>query len=282
MTDATAVAASPLDTLQELALDITNVAADASLLKNVGKITEGTEVDVTPLLAKLEERMRANVVSAASYSPKVAQFPQSRAEANDGTGMGETQINRVFGIDPDPLPGETPVPKYDCGTMAKIIMARGLITTIRPGEFAKLFFTVNGLWNNYKGPARAVELTDPSVKPGDWTCFWNNTNYPNVHDMNSSSYIAENVIKVGTDSYYGWNLGPMSYAQWLELLRVKYNTNLINGGTPLPDVGGDLEELQKLIPGYAGLGGVGPGYVRFLDVPKIATKVFDYRTSPSA
>jgi hypothetical protein len=275
---AIAIAGSTYDTLQQLAINITGRAGDASLLGNVGAITPGKQVDVRPLLNKLEERIRQDVVTAANFNGKKARFPDSVEESMGTVGMGEREVNRVFGIDPHPMLPGTPLPAYDCGSMVKIIMARGLIMELQPEEFGKIGFTVNSLWSEHTD-GRDILLED--MKNGDWTCFWNNTNYRNVHNMRRSAYISENVIKTGANLYYGWNLGEKSYAQWLELLRQKYNKGLINGGTPLPDVGGDLEKLKQLIPGYTGQDGIGPGYVKFLDIPEIAKKIFDYRKSVS-
>ena len=52
--------------LADLAKDITGNAADASALGNVGQITRGKQIDVTPLLKILDQRIRDNVKAAAN------------------------------------------------------------------------------------------------------------------------------------------------------------------------------------------------------------------------
>ena len=89
--------------LQQLALDITGNAADASLLGNLGTITKGQEIDVTPLLDKLSANV-AKAAIAASNGPNVAEFPEkgnadiAKNPANyQFNNMQAAQIMSIFG-----------------------------------------------------------------------------------------------------------------------------------------------------------------------------------------
>ena len=115
--------------LQQLAQDITGNAADASLLNNVGTITRGELIDVTPLLTKLDSQIRANTAAAADVSSKAATFGSLIAYKT----MNETAINQVFtGVSSGTLP------VCDCWGMASLEMAEGVISVLKPGEFDEL------------------------------------------------------------------------------------------------------------------------------------------------
>jgi hypothetical protein len=98
MTNAIAVAASKLDTLAELALDITNDARDANELPNPGKIQAGTQVNVVRLLELLSIRTHYGVVAATLFSPKSAYF----GKGNASDGYHESQVMAVFQESPEP------------------------------------------------------------------------------------------------------------------------------------------------------------------------------------
>ncbi len=53
------------ESLAKLAYLVTGHESDSNLLSGVGKIERGTEVDINPLLSKLEERLRDSTVTAA-------------------------------------------------------------------------------------------------------------------------------------------------------------------------------------------------------------------------
>jgi hypothetical protein len=264
--------------LRDLAKQITNNADDARYLHGPTNIKRGDKIDVAPLLKAFEDRIRQDVVDAANYQNKRAGFPRSVKDSRSCDTVDEATVNSVFGIGPAP----SPLPKYDCMSMVEIIFARAVIKESKPGEFNSLFHNPMQLWIKYLAQPRIVPLSSAAVKNGDFTYFMNNLNYMYVHDMSKSAYLMENVIVTGKNQYFGWNLGSKNYAQWLEALRVGYNQGLKPGAKPLPDVGGDLGKLQRLIPGYnipatAGHAAI-PGRVKFLDVPKIAMALFLHRT----
>ena len=128
--------------------------------------------------------------------------------------MGETEINRIFGIDPTPLPGGTIKGTYDCAVMARAVMARGLIMALNPGEFAGMGLLMDSLWITYS-VSRTVALA--RAKPSDSAYFANDDDYVNVQP--SGHLQGENVITTAEDSYFGWNIhGSPSYNEWIDIL----------------------------------------------------------------
>jgi hypothetical protein len=265
-----AVAGSDYDTLEQLAKNITGKAEDAQILRfsnpSAEPIRAGTVIDVSQLLAELESRLRKNVVKAAKAA-KAAIFGSA---LNFGPAGGSTEafVNKIFGIG---RPASTR-PIIDCHHMIGIIMARGVIMELMPGEFDAMDLacgqfqsgeTANdGIYfNRYKTHVSKDDLMD-----GDWAEFWNKEDYQDTHPKGREGmWAAENVIKVGDNLYYGWGAGTKTYEEWLEKLRIEYNNNLINGGTPIPE--GDPLHLVR---GYIYDAG-------FIDVAKLAMVFFGYR-----
>ena len=227
-------------TLTELVYDITGntgnlpqlLAANTNVAYNPSTmaVAPGTVIDISPLLNVLETRLRNNVVAAANFTPKQAAF---WGKTSSPLNLSETGINAIFrrGAAPSPLP------QVDCLLMQNIIMAEGVITTLKPGEYTKIGLSVTdfainpfgGLAGNYAtyyNPAAALN----SLKPGDFTIFYNNVRYglPAYHWKGMSG--AENVIVTGPNSYYGWGLGPyavgQTYAYWMKDLLTAFNTGL--------------------------------------------------------
>ena len=256
MTNAHATAASKLDTLAQLAWDITGVPADAQYLKHTGPIQAGTVINVVPLLEILETRLRGNVVTAANAYKDAGFGHGSDNLPNYQPGnMKEAEVNSIF-FGP-PL---NPTPEYDCINMATIEMARGVIMTLLPGEFDKLGLTpAKMLGNDYW--LYTHELPLYGLKPGDFTKFYNNENYRAMHPIGYWEY--EAVIKTGADWYNGWtNRGNVThtYGGWLSALAAAYNEGLWS-----------WQQITVAdVPGYTGDAWV-------IDVPKLAMEIFDLR-----
>jgi hypothetical protein len=231
--------------LEQLADDITGNPGDASVLNVVG-IKRGQKINVMPLINKLEERLRANVVAATGLQ-KFAHFPNSGESFNNGSGMNESQVNAIFAP-------STPTPAVDCLGMATIVEAKGLIMILKPGEFDKLYTTSSDI--GIERPFR-LELT----KPGDWMYFKNDARYPDKHP--DGGWRGENVIKVGADTYWGWGWDggdkTENYLNWTNKLITEYNRRL------------PRSQWIYAIPGYT-------GKAIFFKVNVIAMNVFDLRT----
>jgi hypothetical protein len=160
----------------------------------------------------------------------------------------------------------------DCLGMARIIMAKGLITALHAGEFNKLGWTASTMPLD----DRTVGLS--STKPGDWVYFQNDLRYLQWHGNPDEGYQGENVIKVGTDRYWGWpisvSLGALPYGNranprrpanscWTQILFDAYNS------PPVPP-----NQYTRTIPGYTGT-------ATFFDVAVVGMDIFDLRTGPS-
>jgi len=229
------------DTLEELARLITGNKSDASLLANTGELQVGQQVSIAPLLATLEQRMRANVLSAA---PKliVSTFGLPVTRATAGVSASDS-VNRFFGDGKGLL--------ADCWESAQILLAKGLLDTIGSSDFDSLGYQ----FNKYpKTPDVPRQLSD--VKVGDWIRFKNYPEYPN-----GWAWQGENVVKMGEDLYWGLTASGQgsvkSASMWLSHLQTMFNAQM------------DTHRTDPL-PGFE-------GWARFVDVPKVGMNVFDLR-----
>jgi hypothetical protein len=221
-------AGSSRDTLEGLAQMITRHREDAKLLRlpqGVEKITKGMQIDVRPLLVKLQERLLANVEKEAPVA-KNAVFPPDGQNSDDVECIDEAKLKQIFGT------GGTKS-KYDCAAMINIIFAKALADCLNHGDYDRLKIPTGGT-----GAAKKLTPTDISqqlclyvfdsnilnVKPGYATYFWNNRRY---YRGGWGSWAGENVIKVG-DKYAGW-AEPMetkTYDEWKERLASEFNKEL--------------------------------------------------------
>jgi hypothetical protein len=217
MTNAIAVAASKLDTLGELAFDITGWPDDSCCLTAPGVIQAGTEIDVVPLLRILDTKTRDGVLEATRRF-KYANF----GVGNASDGYHESQVRMVFEQSDPPQ-----VPPYlttcSCMPMVLLEMAYGLVTVLRNGEFDALGFTPGVLKDSYWTDKSDTPLKDLLI--GDYVRFYNNYNYY-VWAGLDGMWGRENTIKVGSDLYYGWSKDggdTLSYEGWLLKLLEEYN-----------------------------------------------------------
>ena len=241
--------------LWDLALAITGDVNDASALGNVRTIRQGTMVDVTPLLNILEARLRDNVVAAAA-APKSVGFGKAGNAA--ALAFNESQIAAVF------VAGAQAT-DVDCMVMVELEMAYAVIGVLQPGDFDATGLTPLTLKNDYWTDLSGAPLAD--LKAGDYVKFWNFGDYGSF--TTTGAWAAENAIMTGQDSYYGWADPPgdtQTEAGWKDTLFTEYKK-----------VAGFLTaHWLGQVPGYTG-----PGSAGFLNVAKLAQKIFDYTTEQS-
>ena len=249
-------------TLRQLAEDITGNAGDYWLLRKANPgvtinpkttaVPNDTTLDISPLLVKLEQNLRANVVKAAN-AHKFAHFPVGTESYSDGTDLDEDAVNQVF------TGGNA---AFECWGMANVEMARGLISTLEPGEFDALFGTTGSL------PLVSSTVALNNTKLGDWLYFANDPTYLNENRHPNGDYQGENVIKnlappqANLATYWGWGGDPpqKTYDAWCAELVKQYNS-----GLPAAD-------QITTVPGYTGT-------AQFFDVATLAEDVFDHRST---
>jgi hypothetical protein len=237
--------------LAKLAEDITNDPADASLVRHVGKIRRDQQITVTPLVYRLEEKLRNNVVAAAG-AYKYAHFGRGEGDIQQVLlAWNEAKANELF------TPGDPEIQSHraiDCSNAAILVLARGLIQTLNAGEFDRLWNT-----GTMPYPLRSVSLAD--TKPGDLLSFVNDERY----SMFDGPWSCENVIRVSvervaTPRFWGWCAdqgATRSYAEWEVKLKEGFKERF--GFTPYRITGYD-------------------GTAKFFDVWLLAMQVFDIRT----
>jgi len=231
------------DTPESLAELITGYPGDANLL-SVKNVNPGDKVDVSPLLRRLEVRMRQNVVNAALYF--TAGFSNQPTEFLD---FPNEDIDKYF------VAGATG-PSCECFSAAALVYAKGLKDTIG-ADFDKLYTMRHiALYDPMKftwqwGPL--VEFTEVSspeeMLNGDWGAIKNYANYE------GGPWRHENIIKTAADTFWGHGGGRLRYAEWEAKLQENYTG---------PDDKGAF-------------GGFMPDKNKFLNVLRIAMEVWDSR-----
>ena len=294
------------DTLMSLALLITGKEEDSKLLDNNVVLAAGTEIDVCPLLKKLENDLRANVVKAA-MAKKFARFPKGEEKYLSGRGMKADDVNRIF-------ERGNPVLIIECAVMARVVMARGLITTLNEGEFDELKYRV---WRLRFAQLKTPQLDKMQI--GDYAYCTNDQRYKGKFASGM------NVIKVAAAegsvipaTYWGWDAGNLSFQGWMAVLATAYNKQVkyiyrhaaaefARAPIPNPENAAklmqerdkrllDLKGLKEYFKKHARvpLGGVTgqpqlgsglglrPKTLSFFNVYRIAEDVFDHRKAKQA
>jgi hypothetical protein len=239
---------------------------DWTVLRSNEKVSKGDKINIAPLLLKIEEQIRNNIVA---NTPKLnTGFPQFAEEiALMGATTSINDINEAKEIR-----------KYfsrkrygfrDCNTSAIIIFAKSILDVLGNKTFNALGYSATSV------PIIGAEnksLTD--TKKGDWVFF---ANYDDYNDKMTSiksllnkvagkdvvpPYYGENAIVFGSDQFYGLPAeGAKTYAQWLDILRDAYNKPQ---GTPIGN------QITNLPPGFDKI-------INFPDVAQIASATFRYR-----
>ena len=184
--------------------------------------------------------------------------------------------------------GGQPVLKYDCKTMAVIELAYGVLSQLKPGEFDALGLTpahfANDIAQDWSqdNPVPIAErfftnttaTSATGLNRGDVVRFMNADNYESTHGAWPNSvgfWRSEYTIKTSssgtgdTHLYYGWGRqDPKTEGGWITELYNMYNTDL--------DSPFDRLWSEEKIPGYQ-------GNSWFINVQKLAQKIFDLRTS---
>ena len=196
---------------------------------------------------QFEQQLRQNVVNA------IKSFRARFLEPNEATehfyftgeGLYEDQVKSFFRASDCP-PDEHGQPQkirckpVDCKAAVAIVMAKGLIDTLKPGEFDKLRLHPTNPDRTYDMymTKRSVTSID-QLKTGDTVYFENYSSYNNCH--NDDFWQGENVIKVGLSEkgepmFWGFD-GPLvnngsccikTYEEWRNLLLVQYNDDPTN------------------------------------------------------
>jgi large repetitive protein len=267
------VANAPGVSLQDLAQAITGDPTDASLFGNIGPILKGEQVDVSPLLTKLQQTVNNNIVEA-TQDPDIwysCVFPTTdhTPEAWSLSTIGEAQLNSLFG---DGWTG--PEIPYSCIQMAEIFVTRGIQGVLQPGEFDQIGQNVNTFFLGYTQVLTGTPLA--LLQPGNVARFYNAPEIPNE----ASWWSVENTIVLGGGEYFGWPLGVETEPELKEILMNAYNAG--------------VDKFNKQLSGLDWLvGGKWPvglqqvlGYVpskdenaRAVNTPRLAQAIFNLRTS---
>jgi hypothetical protein len=160
--------------------------------------------------------------------------------------------------------------------MANLIMVRGVMATLNPGEYKAMgFCAVDFGLDRFGNGGSYFTVYNPAVqlavlKTGDRVVFWNNSGYRALHPW--GDWKTENVITTGSDSYWGWNGtngATETYDGWKATLLDAFNSGVSN-----------LQQINKAgVPGYDQ--GNAPDQdvtAGFVNVPKLAMDIFNYRT----
>ncbi len=241
------VTVEPNDILWNLAKRIVNRGPDWKLLGISKLIRPGQVVDVTMLLASLEQRLRAAI--SKSTGELKAEFPGAGESFFAGEGAAQSRVEEFFR---EP-PAGTPKPVCDCLGAGYLVYSKGLLEVLRSGEFDALY-TSDTIPDTFTGADLGA------MKVGDWSYIQNDPRYLDPDKHPDGGYQGENIIKVGDDQYWGFPLGVQNYSEWEQKLIDVYNSGL------------DPADQISSIPGFDSTA------TQFLDVAKIAQDLFRHRT----
>lgn len=231
--------AEPCDTLSHLAYAITGKASDWKLLGIPETIKVGQKVDVTPLLRKYDERLRASVVANTSKLNASFEYNGDIASSN------EAGVLKFFA-------GGATNEKTECFWAYRLVFTKGLIDNLKSGEFDSLHYSPGSI------PISERTGKIGTMTLGDRGYIKNYADYLAKHP--GGGYQGENIIMVGNDRYWGFPADSKSYADWESTLRNAYNT-----GLPA------AQQRSDALPGFL------QNEIEFLNVPQIGMDVFDLR-----
>ena len=163
---------------------------------------------------------------------------------NMGQGLKEPEVNKFFTGSPPWI--------NDCLGAALIIMARGLILTLKTGEFDQLGYTTSDMHLEFRPVTHISQMM-----VGDWGYIRNDWSYLDKHP--GGSFQGENVIKVSASTYYGFPVGTKTYAKWVQTLIDAYNSGL------------PQSEHISSIPGFIG------DSIQFFDATSVSVDVWNLK-----
>lgn len=171
------------------------------------------------------DKVRMNIVAATKSFNATFGCDNGCTERNTGQNLNESQVNSFF--------TNSPPWRVDCLGAARIIMAKGLVQTLKSGEFDKLGYSTSKMNLELKPVANADQMMN-----GEWCYFKNDAKYLTKHP--GGGYQGENVIKVSDDKYFGFPIGVNTASGWIQEL-----INAYNSGLP-------VSEQIHSIPGFLG------------------------------
>mgnify|MGYP001765998119 CR=1 FL=1 len=237
------------DTLAHLAYLITGDSRDQILLNAPNTITKGDRVNITPLLDVFEKRIRKNVVNNTTLIK--GRFPRENETDYYGSNLTELRVNAFF----DASLGDA-APACDCWGGATVVLAKGLIDTLKRGEFDQLYTSSSMQIISYSAD------TIDNMKLGDWGNIANDSRYIAKHPGGDMQSV--NLIKVDEGQYWVYPMGAKSYLYLQGSLVTAFNApGKLNIST-------DWNAIVNEGRGWAGL-------VRFFNIPAIGMDIFDYR-----
>jgi hypothetical protein len=218
---------------------ITGYASDWRYLNISEAVEPRQKVNVGPLLARLEERLRSKVVDA-TYRFQAQGFPDQQHPATEipDNAAGVETLFRPNGV------------YTGCTLATYAVMAKGLIDTLKRGEYDKLNYRVQALPLKYQ----AADVSTMKIGDFGWV-----QSYSDI--ASDPIWQGENIVKTGENLYWAF---PFSMGR----------------------EGITMEQVQtKLRMGYQAVkgrwrGDPMPGLqhnVAFLDVAQIGMDVFKLR-----
>jgi hypothetical protein len=184
----------------------------------VPSFVNGSEINISSLINKFENKVRGNISSFAKKATKFygLKFSTNLTKpANLGV-LKETQIRNLFNSS-----GQQEGYQSGCFIASSIIVARGIIETLKPGEYDAIYPF------QYENIVKGSKKSLGDLKAGDRIHFYNKVD--SSHAMLQSHGVnAEWVLGMGGDNYYGFGYpggeSTGSSQEWLDRLASTYNS----------------------------------------------------------
>ncbi len=176
-------------------------------------------------------------------------------------GLTEAQVGAFFNSENTKL-------KCDYYGAAYLSLAKGLIDTLKSGEFDSIFVNTRRMGQYLTHPREVATADDLEI--GDFSAFGNHKDYCAKHP--NGGWVNENVIALrdmfnpgGKMQFFGLPGGTKTEAEWLDGLVGGFNEG-----------GGRQITVQQMVDPNDGAGGF-KRRARFFNVPKVGLSVFLHR-----
>jgi hypothetical protein len=247
---------------KKLAKFITGNSNDWTLLGGNNKVALGEKINVSPLLAKFETKLREKIASIcqqeqlnSSFQPLTTKFTKDDGTVVEDALIGSVEvstkgesagINRFF--------TKKTQGSIDCIRAVKLIYAKAVLEIIGKDAFDGVGFTEDIQPDEFAG-LKKQPMSNMLNGDRGWI-----RNYPDyLAKYEGGAWQAENVIRINNDLYWGFgDPPPKSETGWKNRLREIYNQSL------KPE-----ERRNEPVPGF-------DGEIIFIDVAYVAEVVFSY------
>jgi RHS repeat-associated protein len=239
------------DTMEELASLLPGIT-EKEVRNYIPNIIPGKEINVSPLIDEFESKTRTNI---ALFAKKATKFFGLDFSSNPSNPANPAHLKEIEIIDLFDSSKYQKGFQSGCFYAATIIVARGIISTLDPGEWDALNIL------QYEKAIDGSKMSLYDIPIGERIHLYNKID-KNHRLLRSHGVQAEWVVKIDEDNYYGFGYPggktTGNYSDWLNRLASTYDKYT-----------GEKITSNQVVGYY--------GKFYTMDYFRIAQAVFDYR-----